>query len=535
MASALFTLLQNYLKKEKIQIDASELKFQLESHPSYPSLHALTGVLDHFNIDNLAIEVDVNTDTLKELPNNFMAVIKLNNQKEFATVSKKNTLYIVQSTSKKEKYIPEKFLNIFTGIVLVAEATNQTEQTKKQHNYLIVLLAVSTVIATILINQFSLTNLAYVLLSIIGLWISIAITQQEFGLQTSLGDTICGGNTEKKDCDAVISSTGATLPGNIKLSDMSLIYFGGLLLSTIMLLFNNQGIQLLYLVSFVASLITFYSIYYQAFVVKKWCMLCLSIVSVLWLQLFVSITSLTTINIKFTTSTIIIISLSFALVASMWYYLKLKIQNYLNLTQEKINFHKFKHNFSLFVSLLEKGDSYSAPITKTKELVFGNTESPLQVTIVTNPFCGHCRPTHTLVENILNRYHNLVNITIKFNISIDNPKSDVVLITSRILELYHTKSKEIALQAMHDIYSGMSPEKWFNKWDIAINIQPYLNILIQGKDWCKQNNINFTPEIIVNNYAYPNAYKRADLLQFIEDLHEEQLEKQQTRIEFVTK
>ncbi len=536
MASALFTLLHDYLKKEQIRIDASELKFQLKSHPSYPSLHSLTGVLDHFYIDNLAVEVEVNDKTLKELPVNFMAVININNQREFATVSLKNGLYHIQTTSKKEKFTSKEFLKTFTGIVLVAEASNQTIISKKQNHHTIVLMAIAIIIAIILINQFSLANLAYVLLSIVGLWISIAITQQEFGVKTSLGDTICSGNTEKKDCNAVISSAGATLPGNIKLSDMSLVYFGGLLLATMLLLFNSQNLQLLYLVSIVAALITFYSIYYQAFAVKKWCMLCLSIVSVLWLQLFVAMiqkkTNFNTFN--FDTKTIIIVLYSFILIASIWYYAKPKIQSYFDLQQEKIKFHKFKRNFNLFASLLEKGDSYSTPITKTKELVFGNTDSPLQVTIITNPFCGHCRSVHTLVERILNKYEDLVNITIRFNIPIDNSNADVVLITSRILELYHTKNKETALEALHDIYNGMSTKKWFDKWDISIDNQPYLAILMQGRKWCEQNNINFTPEIIINNHAYPKEYDRPDLVYFMEDLYEEQLEKQQTKIAYTS-
>ena len=42
------------LRKNGIQFDKDEFLFQIQSHPSYPSLHSITGVLEHFNIDNIA-------------------------------------------------------------------------------------------------------------------------------------------------------------------------------------------------------------------------------------------------------------------------------------------------------------------------------------------------------------------------------------------------------------------------------------------------------------------------------------------------
>lgn len=61
------------LKNNSINIDKEELIFQIKSHPSYPSLHSITGVLDHFNIDNLAIKIPSEKSVLEELPDNFIA------------------------------------------------------------------------------------------------------------------------------------------------------------------------------------------------------------------------------------------------------------------------------------------------------------------------------------------------------------------------------------------------------------------------------------------------------------------------------
>jgi hypothetical protein len=64
------------LKKNNIFFDKNELVFQIQSHPSYPSLYAVTDVLEHFNIDTIVAEVPKSLETLLELPACFLAQIE---------------------------------------------------------------------------------------------------------------------------------------------------------------------------------------------------------------------------------------------------------------------------------------------------------------------------------------------------------------------------------------------------------------------------------------------------------------------------
>ena len=54
MDAQLYQLLQLLIVKNNIQLHKEELKLQLLSHPSYPSLHSVTGVLEHFGVPNVA-------------------------------------------------------------------------------------------------------------------------------------------------------------------------------------------------------------------------------------------------------------------------------------------------------------------------------------------------------------------------------------------------------------------------------------------------------------------------------------------------
>lgn len=65
---SLFRFLKYYLKKENVRIDYGELYFQLLSHPYYPSLNSIVGVLNHFNITNYPIKIDETLENLNDLP-----------------------------------------------------------------------------------------------------------------------------------------------------------------------------------------------------------------------------------------------------------------------------------------------------------------------------------------------------------------------------------------------------------------------------------------------------------------------------------
>ena len=52
------------------------------------------------------------------------------------------------------------------------------------------------------------------------------------------------------------------------------------------------------------------------------------------------------------------------------------------------------------------------------------------------------------------------------------------------------------------------------------NSDYFLAELEREKEWCKENTINFTPEILINGRSFPKEYNRSDLIFFIEELEE---------------
>lgn len=55
--NSLFYMLTKRLKENNSKVDLKELTFQMQRNPSYSSSHFLSGVLDHFNIRKVTLEV----------------------------------------------------------------------------------------------------------------------------------------------------------------------------------------------------------------------------------------------------------------------------------------------------------------------------------------------------------------------------------------------------------------------------------------------------------------------------------------------
>ncbi|MCE7996113.1 MAG: vitamin K epoxide reductase family protein [Roseivirga sp.] len=515
------SLVSRLLQKNKVAFDKKELTFQIQSHPSYPSLHAITGVLDHFKIENIAARIPTDEESLNQLPETFLAQVE--NDLVVASRNKKG-FQVLGSSLKAESWSVKDFLEKFGGVVVAVEQPEESLDTSKNSYQSNILPGVTGLILLTLlfISGPAPASIIFLILALLGTGISLTIVRQESGISTSLGNTFCSNASEKKDCDAVLNSAGATILGKYKFSDLSLVYFISLSLASIVGIIQGQNVAGAYYLSLLSLPVTLYSIYYQWVVIKKWCLLCLSIVGVLWAQAGLAIFT-TGLNTPLTTDSVLLLSLIVLASFGLWTYLRSQQEELRSIQKARTDHFKFKRNFELFSTLLHQQEAIDTTISNKEEIVFGNAQALTSITLVTNPFCGHCKPVHGLVEDILGRYSELVKITIRFNIRHDDPESELVTITTRLIELYEKRGKDICLMAMSEIYGEITVEDWFVKWAECSDPDRYLKVLEEGKAWCHTHKINFTPEILINGRPFPRAYDRPDLIYFIEDLSEANL------------
>jgi uncharacterized membrane protein len=534
LKDSLIYLVQRLLKINQIYFDKDELGFQIQSHPSYPSLHAVTGVLDHFNIDNVAVTVPLNLETLEQLPDCFMAELTINNSKSLAVVERKKLNYeIYRAEHKKETVTKDTFLERFTGIVVAVEKPEGSQvKTKSSKLGSYISLGLLVVLASFLVfnTSVSIYNIVYLVLSIIGVVISVAIVKQELGIKTSIGDAFCSGMDTKKDCNAVLSSKGAEIIKGYKLSDFGLVYFSVL---TVITFIQIQNPVLSFLVTVLAIPITLYSLYYQSVVIKKWCLLCLSSIGILWLQALIPLIEKNNFT-EFVLNEVIVFGIVIIAVSIAWHYIKRLVLEVNNLRKDKIEGVKFKRNFELFETMLNKATELNTSIIESEEIIFGNHKSSLEIIVITSPFCGHCRPVHKQIHDILQKYNENVKIKIRFNIGTQDENSPAVKIATALIEIYREKGEYECLLAMTDIYENGDHKNWLKTWGDYTQKEWAIIELKKEHTWCSDNAIHFTPEILINGKSFPKAYNRADLILFIEELEESSNQNASANIEMKT-
>jgi len=522
MDAELYQLLQLFIVKNNIQLHKEELKLQLLSHPSYPSLHSVTGVLDHFGVPNAALMVPSTSEVLEQAPDCFLANISLDSDDQLVLIEKKKaTIKITYQDKKSESYSIEKFLKRWTGVVVAIEKDNTIEEAANPKASLGKWIIYPTLIVLLGYGLYTNSDLfagVHFILSVVGLIISVLIIEHELGSQSAASNSFCN-LSENTSCDAILNSKGATIIGSFKLSDLALVAFATCCLSWVG--FAVSGISnftIMSIVTLLAFPFTLYSVYYQFAVVKKWCPLCLGIVLVLLLQVVaLVIIDFSLIGFDITLSQLSVLLLSFLIMAGIWSFLKPILKKQKTLNTLEINHHKFKRKFSLFNALAnEKAPISSAAITG--EIIFGNEHAAVELVLVTSPFCHYCKSAHKDIEKILNQGKDKVKVTLRFIVDPEDKTDFLYKVVSQLLHIYHTEGMASCLYNLTILYAeNANVPAWLEKQELRFN-PGYDAIMQQQKDWCTENNVNFTPALYVNNHAFPSEYDRTDLLYFLDDL-----------------
>lgn len=526
MENTLFFILKNFLKKENFKVNLKELKFQLLSHPSYPSLHSLTGVLSHLGIKNLALEVPVDMYTLQQTPDNF---ISLTQDRQFMMVSRVGSKFelLLENKERKIKDATD-FLKDWSGIVVAAEIDGENTKLSNEAPNNKLSYAIYSLTGFLLIGFFIGWNPDWLQtlqlsLALSGLLISILIVNRELGFKSKVGDAFCS-DGESTSCDEVLNSKGASLFNFLKLSDLSVIYFLGLVITWLLVLAFGKTNSIIILLTTLTIPVTLYSIYYQYTIVKKWCPLCLGIVAVLWTQFGTFLmggAGIKDISLNFGNSVIALFS--FLLATSIWVFIRPLLHGRHELGKLKIEHYKFKRNFDLFLSVLNKGVHLepNLPTFAGREIVLGNVHANVSILLVTSPQCFYCKSAHKELEKVLDKNPDDINLVIRFNVNAKEKEDIGNRVCSRLLELYETQPAKTLLKAMGEAYAEDSDlPKWLLDWGEPINHEDYSTILHEQQQWCIEKEVHFTPAVYINGKEFPKEYQRTDISYFIEDLTE---------------
>ncbi len=516
-----FSYLKKYFRKNHYYDLEEEILIQLESHPNFPSLYSIIDTFNFLEIENVAVKVE--KEELENLPENFIAVVDSDTGKETVLTEKlKNKIRIEFSNGFKKVISELEFLTIWTGIVVVIEKneTGSKLSFSGKNNFILGTLFVVSLVLVFLNNSTnSIFASLYYLLAIIGLIIGVFLIREEVGIHNESVSKICNVN-EKTSCKAVLSSKGAKIFGTISLSDIAVIYFLSIAFLSLFLAAENSFIIYLSLALFSIPVLI-YSISYQYFILKKWCVLCLGIVTVLSFQIALILCFWQNVESNFNVINAISFVLILGLITISWIKFKALFTKNITLKKTEVKHNQLKRKKLVFNALLK--DSQEVDIDSIEDLkaVFiGNNEAPVTVYALLSASCGHCHDAYENITKLIRKNPNEIKAKLIFNVNIKNENNPNNKVYHQVAKYYFNDENEKVEEALKDWHiNKMTLEKWIAKWgntDDAFSEE----IIQEQYNWCHNNQLLFAPAIIINGNVLPKEYQINELDYFLENLIE---------------
>ncbi|XZF12762.1 vitamin K epoxide reductase family protein [Chitinophagaceae bacterium MMS25-I14] len=509
----LSSLANNWLSLTGNRVSSAYCKDEITTHPDYPALTALTDFLESGGMEYEAVQADASY--IREFQYPLLAHIKRPGNEY---------LHLVTDVTAWEK--DKETTKDWSGIALYAAKNavwhnvenDQRLATAKRDKGVAAAFIIAGIAAFgvsvfayphIIVNIFGLLSLA-------GLAISIAVLGTELGYQSKLVKQVCGmaGNG---GCEKVLRSKFAKGIAGITPADASVLYFGAQFFVYLAGCFYTSLLPGIIHLGFAGVAVAGWSIYTQAVKLKEWCALCLCIAGVLLLQSVISFISADLLHISGTYPSYLTF-LSCALLLTLSFMpLKQLIKSNSSIKNELAALKKWKTDASLFLTQLEAEPSVDISIGE-HELLIGNTNAPVRITVACNPYCGPCARAHETLDHLLAKYPDKLSVQVKLLCSIANGQDMKTIATRAILQKAAEPEGKMNLQQMlTDWFHWMDIEKWQQKWkpekntDVTRQLQDHAN-------WTLEADIAYTPTFFINGRRMPGRYQLNDLEKLIPQL-----------------
>ena len=223
-------------------------------------------------------------------------------------------------------------------------------------------------------------------------------------VESQYADKICS-LFKQKDCNNILESEAAKIWGIIGWSEIGFGYF---LTNVLILLFAPTLILYIAWINIFTLPYAFWSIWHQKTKAKQWCMLCLLVQVCLWAIFIIDCISgyIQVPALSFQEVTNLIVTGSgycISILCTNMFISNLNSEKSIQSLRQSIN--SMKADESIFTSLLKQQSFYETNDCDSV-IHFGNSDSKLRLTVLSNPYCNPCAKMHKRIEELLQQVNN---------------------------------------------------------------------------------------------------------------------------------
>ena len=504
-------------------------------HPYKNNLYGLSKMLSNYGVENGGAQIsdkekditDIETPFIAQFSSDFVAVHK---------VEPENVSFLWKGVNH---ILPvARFIEAWTGIVLLAESNEKSiEPDYKKHRQtelidllkkvalfaacgLIAVLAYLSTNGVLPLNIASnqlpdnITGTSLLLsVNLAGLYVSWLLLLKQMRVESQYADKICS-LFKQKDCNNVLESEAAKLFGVIGWSEIGFGYF---LTNVLILLFAPALITYIALINLFTLPYAFWSVWYQKSKANQWCVLCLIVQVLLWAIFIINwlwgYIQLPELSVFMTRGLILLLVVGCCYIISILAINMLvpKFNTEKTIQSLKQSINSMKADEAVFTALLKQQPFYE---TNDCESVirFGNPESKLQVTVLSNPYCNPCAKMHKRIEDLLQQ----VNSDISVQYILSSFKEELNSTNKYLMAACMNAKTGSVMQILNDWFEKgqVLKDDYFKGMELNMD-NPAIEAEFQKHEaWKAKTRLRSTPTILANGYQLPEIYKIEDLRYF---------------------
>jgi len=333
-----------------------------------------------------------------------------------------------------------------------------------------------------------------------------ALLIQFFDKNNPLFTKICKFGSQV-DCNSILNSSAAKLWGWLSWSELGFIYFSGGFIALLISNFDIQTLGIFVLINILTLPFTFYSLYYQFFVVKKICTFCISILILFWIEFICLLPFWSDVSIQFLT--IYPIAIGYSLPLLSWIVVKPLAYKALQAKQIKVEISKFKRNPDVFQTILLKQPMMPPIRDSMSAIILGNLDAVHTITIITNPVCGPCAEAHRTLEMLLEENAEL---KVQFIFAVGTDDSATAHKVAQYFLFAYLNDLPVQ-KIMHSWFTNenSSYEDWIKQYQQNTSSNVESQTLKMHKVWCEEAFVDGTPTFYIDSYQQPTLYTLEDL------------------------
>ena len=486
-------------------------------HPFKNSLYAFSSLLFDYGVDNVTIQLLEEDKDIRKLEAPLVISLGFN----IAIVSKieKDTVTYTTLNNYKAKDSIEKFIDKhWDGIALLADTGPKSiEPDYFQHKlsdlfdaaqkYFLLLFCISIFIYTIWFKGLYLNAgiMSLLAVNLAGVLMSFLLILKHYQIQSNYADKICS-LIQEGNCNDIMDSDASKLFGLVGWSEIGLSYFTS---NCIILLFFPQLLPLLAIINVCALPYTFWSVWFQKFKANSWCALCLIVQALLWL-VFLANTIFGYFNHiqeNMIFQNLVILFCVYAIpfiLTNLLLNLFIEINKAKNTSQE---FNSLKANDDVIKSLILKQPHFEVDKSNS-QILFGNKNSDILITIFTNPHCTPCGRMHRKLEKFLQDENGKLCIQYIFaSFGEEYDESSRFMIAT-----YLNKPLDETCRIYHEWFPTGRANRFsfFKKYKVPMD-ESCKYEFNKHNEWSKKAKLKATPTVLINGYQLPKHYQIEDI------------------------